>query len=135
VSSDQTELPSSPSGDPNPEAAKILARREPRGELPRRSESTPISKHSRRTPKGQTRLHMSVGMESGISRDDIIRAIQGQTGLPSSAIGEVDLRERHSFVDVASEHANAIVSKLKRSELGNQRLKVKLASRPDEAEP
>jgi len=78
---------------------------------------------------------MSVGMESGISRDDIIRAIQGQTGLPSSAIGEVDLRERHSFVDVASEHANAIVSKLKRSELGNQRLKVKLASRPDEAEP
>ena len=70
---------------------------------------------------------MSVGTESGISRDDIVRTIQGQTGLPSTAIGEVDLRERHSFVDVASEHANAIVSKLKRSELGNQRLKVKLA--------
>jgi ATP-dependent RNA helicase DeaD len=68
-------------------------------------------KASRRTPKGQTRLHMSVGEENGVSREDIIRTIQGQTGLPASAIGEVDLRGRHSFVDVASEHANAIVVK------------------------
>jgi ATP-dependent RNA helicase DeaD len=87
-------------------------------------------KASRRTPKGQTRLHMSVGEENGVSREDIIRTIQGQTGLPASAIGEVDLRGRHSFVDVASEHANAIVGKLKRSQLGNQRLKVKLAQKP-----
>ena len=75
-------------------------------------------------------MHMSVGEENGVSREEIIRAIQGQTGLPASAIGEIDLRERHSFVDVASEHANAIVSKLKRSQLGNQRLKVKLAKAP-----
>jgi ATP-dependent RNA helicase DeaD len=76
---------------------------------------------------------MSVGAESGVSREDIIRTIQGQTGLPASAIGEVDLRDRYAFVDVASEHANAIVSKLKRSQLGNQRLKVKLA-KPSENE-
>ena len=52
----------------------------------------------------------------------------------SDWFGEVDLRERHSFVDVAAEHANAIVSKLKRSQLGNQRLKVKLAKAPAEEE-
>jgi ATP-dependent RNA helicase DeaD len=119
----QVELPSPRSDRPNPEAAKILARRGPARPI----ESPESSKASRRTPPGQTRLHMSVGEQSGVTRADIIRAIQGQTGLPASAIGEIDLRERHSFVDVASEHANAIVSKLKRSELGNQRLKVKLA--------
>jgi ATP-dependent RNA helicase DeaD len=75
---------------------------------------------------------MSVGAENGVSRDEIIRTIQGQTGLPTTAIGEVDLRERHTFVDVAAEHANAIVSKLKRAQVGNQRLKVKLAKQPQE---
>jgi ATP-dependent RNA helicase DeaD len=70
---------------------------------------------------------MSVGEENGVGREEIIRTIQGQTGLPASVIGEVDIRQRHTFVDVAAEHANAIVGKLKRSQLGNQRLKVKLA--------
>jgi ATP-dependent RNA helicase DeaD len=118
----RVELPTPHTDRPAP---KIPERR-----MPPRPAETP--KVSRRTPKGQTRLHMSVGEEDGIGREDIIRAIQGQTGLPASTIGEVDLRQRHSFVDVASEHANAIVSKLKRSQLGNQRLKVKLAKQPGE---
>jgi ATP-dependent RNA helicase DeaD len=116
------ELPTPHADRPVP---KIPERRPP----PRMAEAP---KASRRTPKGQTRLHMSVGEEDGVGSADIIRAIQGQTGLPASAIGEVDLRQRHSFVDVASEHANAIVSKLKRSQLGNQRLKVKLAKQPSD---
>jgi ATP-dependent RNA helicase DeaD len=77
---------------------------------------------------------MSVGEENGMGREEIIRTIQGQTGLPASAIGEVDVRSRHTFVDVASEHANAIVGKLKRAQLGDQRLKVKLAKQPGESD-
>jgi ATP-dependent RNA helicase DeaD len=77
---------------------------------------------------------MSVGEADGIGSGEIVRMIQGQTGLPSSAIGEVDVRQRHSFVDVAAEHANAIVAKLKRAQLGNQRLKVKLAKAGNETE-
>jgi ATP-dependent RNA helicase DeaD len=95
---------------------------------------SPSLKVSRRTPEGQTRLHMSVGTENGVSREDIVRAIQGETGLPESVIGHVDLRERHTFVDVASPHAQAIVSKLKRTQLADRRLKVKLAT-PQPEEP
>jgi len=32
-------------------------------------------------------------------------------------VGKVDIRERHSFVDVAAEHANAILAKLNRAEI------------------
>jgi ATP-dependent RNA helicase DeaD len=113
----QVELPTPHTDRPT---TKIAERRLP----PRPVEA---SKASRKTPKGQTRLHMSVGEENGVGREEIIRTIQGQTGLPASVIGEVDIRHRHTFVDVAAEHANAIVGKLKRSQLGNQRLKVKLA--------
>jgi ATP-dependent RNA helicase DeaD len=123
----QVELPKTPTP-----ASAVVAYPE------RRSAAQPVpaagSKPSRRTPKGHTRLHMNVGEEMGVSRDDIVRFIQGETGLPTSALGEVDLRERHSFVDVLSEHANAVVSKLKRAALGGQRLKVKLATKPEENE-
>ena len=82
-------------------------------------------KKSRRTPASHTRLHMNLGQEMGVTRDDIIRAIQGETGLPASAIGEIDLRERHAFVDVQSDHAPSVASKLNRANLKGKRLKVK----------
>jgi ferric-dicitrate binding protein FerR (iron transport regulator) len=41
--------------------------------------------------------------------------------------GAVDIRERHLFVDVASEHSNGIISKLNRTRIKGQKLKVKVA--------
>lgn len=123
-------------------SARVIERTPPlaaRNPMPEASAPQPavakVAKPSRRTPDGQTRLHVSVGTENGIVREDIVRAIQGETGLPESVIGHVDLRERHGFVDVASEHAPAIVSKLKRARLGERRLKVKLAAAPETEPP
>ncbi len=84
-------------------------------------------KPSRRTGEGQTRLYMNVGEEMGIATGDVVGAILGETGLPAKVVGTVDIRERHLFVDVASEHANAIIAKLNRTRIKNQKLKVKLA--------
>jgi ATP-dependent RNA helicase DeaD len=123
---------------PEPAATPLVVEAQPAPETappsphspPRRTPPPPSkpAKISRRTPDGQTRLHMSIGSESGVTRDDIVRVIQGETGLPESIIGHVDLRERYTFLDVASPHAQAIVSKLKRAQLGDRRLKVKLAA-------
>jgi len=57
----------------------------------------------------------------------VVGAILGETGLPANVVGTVDIRERHLFVDVASEHANAIISKLNRTRIKNQKVKVKIA--------
>ena len=57
----------------------------------------------------------------------MVTLIQGETGLPAEVIGKVDIRERHSFVEVSTEHAQAIVSRLKRAPLGGIRLKAKVA--------
>ena len=84
-------------------------------------------KHSRRTPDEQTRLYMNLGEEMGVAAGDVVGAILGETGLPAKTVGTVDVRERHLFVDVASEHANAIISKLNRTRIKNHKLKVKLA--------
>jgi ATP-dependent RNA helicase DeaD len=82
---------------------------------------------SRRTPDEQTRLFMNVGAEKGITASDVVEAILGQTGLAAKNIGAVDIRERHLFVNVASEHARGIISKLNRTQIKGQKLKVKAA--------
>ncbi len=82
---------------------------------------------SRRTPEQMTRLWMSVGEAHGVAPGDVVGCILGETGLPSGTVGVVDIRERHTFVDVAADAVNAIVTKLNRSAIRGQRLKVKVA--------
>ena len=84
-------------------------------------------KESRRTPDNQTRLYMSVGSEMGVAPRDIVGAIMGETGLPPGTIGTVDIRDRHTFIDVASEHIHSIIAKLNRATIKGQRVKMKVA--------
>ena len=96
---------------------------------PKKVESKPVfkPKTSRCTPDNQTRLWMNVGEEMGVAPIDIVNAIAGETGLPGKIVGTVDIRERHLFVDIASEHVKGIIAKLNRSQIKEHKLKVKVA--------
>lgn len=94
---------------------------------PKKAETKPTPKPSRRTPDGQTRLWMNLGEEQGITPIDIVNTIAGETGLPGKVVGTVDVRERHLFADVASEHVKGIIAKLNRTQLKGHKLKVKVA--------
>ena len=87
----------------------------------------PKAKASRATPAEQTRLWMNLGAETGVTPIDIVNTIAGETGLPGKVVGTVDVRERHLFVDVASEHVSAIIAKLNRTSFKDHKLKVKVA--------
>jgi len=122
--------PESPIASAAPAAAPATPRPERPPGPPRRRPETPVPpapKHSRRTPDSQTRLYMNVGAEMGIAPGDVVGAILGETGLPSNVVGTVDIRERHVFVDVASEHSHAIIGKLNRTKIKGRNLKVKVA--------
>ncbi|MCU0783710.1 MAG: DEAD/DEAH box helicase [Verrucomicrobia bacterium] len=81
-----------------------------------------------RPPAGHyTRLHMNLGEEMGVAPIDIVNTIAGETGLPGKVVGKVDVRERHLFVDVATDHANAILAKLNRANIKGHKVKVKAA--------
>jgi ATP-dependent RNA helicase DeaD len=84
-------------------------------------------KKSRRTPVEQTRLWMNVGEAMGVLPIDVVNAVAAETGLSGKVVGTIDIRERHLFADVFSEHAGAIVEKLNRGTLKGHKLKVKLA--------
>jgi hypothetical protein len=84
-------------------------------------------KHSRRTPEHQTRLYINVGQAMNIAPADVVKTISGETGLPGKVVGTVDIRERHCFVDVASEHVNTVLARLNRAQMKGHKLKVKVA--------
>ena len=93
----------------------------------KKESAQPKEKASRRTPADQTRLYINVGEEMGVTPADVVSTILGETGLPAANVGSVDIRARHLFVDVASDSANAIISKLNRSQIKGQKVKVKVA--------
>ncbi len=66
-------------------------------------------------------------MEHGIVASDISGTILGETGLPAKTVGVIDLRERHSFIDVAAETVNAILAKLNRTQIKGRKVKIKVA--------
>ena len=63
----------------------------------------------------------------GVVPNDIVNTIAGETGLPGNIVGTVDIRGRHLFVDVEADHANAIISKLNRTQIKGHKIKVKAA--------
>jgi ATP-dependent RNA helicase DeaD len=84
-------------------------------------------KASRATPENFTKLFINVGLENGLEKNDVITAIMGNTGLPAKVIGNIDIRDRHVFVDVAADAASGIISKLRRAEIVGKRIKIKEA--------
>jgi ATP-dependent RNA helicase DeaD len=84
-------------------------------------------KKSRPPAADFTRLHMNLGETMGVVPIDIVNAIAGETGLPGKVVGNVDIRERHLFVDVASDHANAILARLNRTQIKGHKVKIKAA--------
>jgi ATP-dependent RNA helicase DeaD len=89
--------------------------------------AAPKPKVSRATPADQTRLWISVGAEQGVAPIDFVNSVAGETGLPGKVVGTVDVRERHSFVDVSTEHVHGILAKLNRAEIKGHKVKVKVA--------
>lgn len=85
------------------------------------------AKPSRPVAENHSRVYISVGTETGVTSDELKEAITTKTGISAEAISAVDLRDRHAFVDVSSDHAPAVVEKLNRTRLKGWRLKVKLA--------
>ncbi len=61
---------------------------------------------------GMKRLYLNIGHMAQITPGNIVGAIAGVTGLPGKVVGAIDIFTKHTFVDVATDHAEDIVAKL-----------------------
>lgn len=73
-----------------------------------------------------TRVFVNVGEMDGVRPGDLVGAITNEAGLSKAEIGRVEVRERHSTVEVATAVANTVVSKLTGVSIRGRRALVKI---------
>ncbi len=86
-------------------------------ERPRREQSARAEKRSRprfaeQPEPGMSRLFIGVGRELNIRPGDIVGAIANEANIPAKFIGAIDISDRYSLVEVASEQADTIIAAL-----------------------
>ena len=72
---------------------------------------------------GFTTISFNVGRAQLVTPADLVGKIAGVTRLPASVVGAIDIHEEHTNVDVATEHAAAVIAKLAGIRVKNQSLK------------
>lgn len=73
-----------------------------------------------------TRLYVNVGEMDKVRPGDLVGAITNEAGISRSELGRVDVRERHSTVEVATGVADAVVAKLTGVSIKGRRAMVKV---------
>ena len=88
---------------------------EPEPRASRRSRAPEGARNSSRFDKkrgharGMIRLRMELGNAQGLRPSDVVGAIASEVGIPGRAIGEIDIRRNHTFVDVSEKHVRKVL--------------------------
>jgi len=80
---------------------------------------------------GMTTLFFNVGRKQLITPADIVGKVAGVTRLPANVVGAMDIHQRHTLVDVSSEHVPLILQKMKGIRVKNIALEPALATDAD----
>ena len=79
-----------------------------------------------------TRLYLNVGSMDNVRPGDLVGAITSEAGISKGEMGKVDVRERHSTVEVATTVANNVVSKITGVSIRNRRVLARVDDGPPE---
>ncbi len=82
---------------------------------------------------GMTTLFFNVGRKHVVTPADIVGKVAGVTRLPANVVGAIDIHQRHVLVDVASDQAELILSKMKGIRVRGEVLKPAIATAADAA--
>jgi ATP-dependent RNA helicase DeaD len=73
------------------------------------------------------RLFMRVGRTHGVRPSDIVGAIANEANVPGDEIGDIDIYDTFSFVEIPSRYADTVIGALSRATIRNQRPRARLA--------
>ncbi len=84
---------------------------------------------------GFSTIYLNIGRKHLVTPADIVGKIAGVTRLPAAVVGAMDIHQRHSLVDVASDQVDLIVKKMEGIRVKNVALSPALATDAHRAEP
>jgi ATP-dependent RNA helicase DeaD len=74
---------------------------------------------------GIARLFFAAGAKAGIRPGDLVGAIAGESGVPSSVIGAIRIAENFSVVEVPEDQADAIIAAVGAATVKGKKVKVR----------
>ncbi len=80
-----------------------------------------------RKDPNMVRMFVNIGFNEKISPANIVGAFAGESGIPGNALGQIDIFDRYSFVDVPKEYANTILNRMEGASIKGKRVNVEIA--------
>lgn len=84
---------------------------------------------------GFSTIYLNIGRKHLVTPADIVGKIAGVTRLPAAVVGAMDIHQRHTLVDVASDQVDLIVKKMEGIRVKNVALSPAVATDAHRAEP
>jgi len=84
-------------------------------------------KSQKRGGKDMARLFINLGKKDSVRPNDIVGAMAGETGISGRAIGQIDIYDEFSFVEVPENLVKNIVSKMSQAKIRGKRVKIEWA--------
>jgi ATP-dependent RNA helicase DeaD len=114
----EEELPSPPKRD-TPRDTRAAAG--PRGRSPR--EAGPS--RSRSSSPSHVRLFIGAGRRAGIRAADLVGAIANESGISSRDLGQIEIADAFSLVEVPEEMADHVIASMKRASIRGNRVTIR----------
>ena len=80
-------------------------------------------------PEKTKRIFISVGTKDGAKKRDVLGAICGEAGIPSSSVGDIDMYSKFTFVDIADDVAQKVEKKLTGKTIKGRKVKAEISKK------
>ncbi|HFL3828678.1 TPA: DbpA RNA binding domain-containing protein, partial [Clostridioides difficile] len=70
----------------------------------------------------------NIGKRKGVSPRHILGAIMNETSLPRKTVGNIDMYDKFTFVEVPEEYADEVIKRLNNKRIKGTKVKVELAN-------
>ena len=91
-------------------------RRQPQSQPSYRPQPRPQQRErfyeDREVEEGYVRLVMDAGYDIGVRPKDIVGAIANEANVPGRAVGNIDIRDRYTYIEVQQEYVDRILSRV-----------------------
>ena len=110
-----------------PETIEELTRKE-RG-YSDRGDSSRKNSDRKRSNKNMERLFINIGRNNRIKPGDVLGAIAGECRINGDLIGNIDMYDKFTFVDVPKELSKRILRTMNQSKIKGKKISVEIASK------
>jgi ATP-dependent RNA helicase DeaD len=109
-----------------PERETAPARENSERPREREREGREEPRRSSRNSGNYVKIFVEAGRQHGLRPGDLVGAIANEAGVPGESIGEIEILDRHSLVDVPEEDVERVVTALMKTTIRGRRPRVEL---------